>query len=79
MHDNPDVAKNERQIVIRGTTEMFERAERLAAYLSTLPAYEGLRVTASSVLRQALGRGLADLEREHGVAGNGPTGSEADE
>ncbi len=45
-----------------GPSDLLERAERLAARLQR--EAEGERVTASSVLRRALRRGIDELERE---------------
>jgi hypothetical protein len=55
---------NERQIVLRVPAEIPARAESLAERMKALPALAGMRVTPSSVLRQALLRGLESLEAE---------------
>lgn len=63
MFDTQEMA-NEKQIVVRVPAEVPDRAKALADRMRDLPALAGLRVTASSVLRQAVLRGLDALEAE---------------
>jgi hypothetical protein len=42
-----------------------DRADALAEVLAASPAYSGVRISRSAVLRMAMLRGLAVIEQEH--------------
>ncbi len=66
--DAPAVAENEKQVSLRLPSSVIERAKRLGNVLEgRLP---GAGVKPAGVLRAALLRGLAELERENGIAGS---------
>jgi hypothetical protein len=54
----------DRQIALRVTAETVERAERLVPVMQKQPEWEPFRMTASSVMRVALLKGLDRLEAE---------------
>ena len=55
------LAKVPDQIAVRTSPELVERADAMIAFLSGL---RGVQVTRSDVYREALVRGLRDMERE---------------
>jgi hypothetical protein len=56
------------QTALRIEVQMLKRAEQLVPHLSRDPLMRAVgQVSRSSVLRVALSKGLADLEREHGT------------
>ena len=56
------------QTALRIEKQMLKRAELLVPHLSADPLMRAVgQVSRSSVLRVALSKGLADLEREHGT------------
>lgn len=57
---------NDVQIPVRLPTEIVERAEALVPKMERDPKRLGWRVSRSSVLREALIRGLEVLEGEYG-------------
>ena len=54
----------DKQVAIRLPGTELERAARLVKALGTQPAYAGLDLTTSHVLRMAIARGLDALEAE---------------
>lgn len=58
--DGPRYGMN---ILLNLEPETIERAEALESYVKTLPAYRDQRESRATVLRAAIERGLADLER----------------
>jgi hypothetical protein len=55
---------HDRQIALRVTQETIDRAEKLAPVMQKKPEWEPFRMTASSVMRVALLKGLDLLEAE---------------
>jgi len=70
MPDKTD--KTETQVSIRLADSAVARAEALVDVLAALPEYQAFRVERATVLKIALMRGLAELEREHGTAAATP-------
>jgi len=62
----------EKQVSIRLPESALARAEALVDVLAALPEYQAFRVERAVVLRIAVLRGLAELEREHGTAAATP-------
>ena len=60
---------NDRQTALRLPADALNRAEKLARILRDKPEYQGLRMTTAAVLRLAMIRGLAEMEREHKAGG----------
>ena len=54
----------DRQVALRVTAETVKRAERLAPQMQKRPEWEPFRMTASTVMRVALLKGLDVLEAE---------------
>jgi hypothetical protein len=59
------IMSTERQVSIRLSEFALEHAESLVGVLAALPEYAAFRVERATVLKIALMRGLAELEREH--------------
>jgi hypothetical protein len=57
--------KSEKQVSIRLPESALARAEALVGVLAALPEYAAFRIERAVVLRIAVLRGLAELEREH--------------
>lgn len=57
-----------KQVSLRLPDGVWERAERITEHLSAQPSFEGFGFTPSRVLIQAILRGLAEMEAEHGLA-----------
>jgi hypothetical protein len=58
----------EKQVSIRLPESALARAEALVDVLAALPEHQAFRIERAVVLRIAVLRGLAELEREHGTA-----------
>lgn len=59
-------ASGDRRVTIRLPDPILARIRQMAQAISASPAYQGHRMTGADIYRQALTRGLDDLEREHG-------------
>jgi hypothetical protein len=57
-----------KQVSLRLPDGIWERAERVAEYVATLPDFEGYPVSTSRTLINAISRGLDVLEEQHGLA-----------